>query len=56
MKKVTSMQYEAPTTEVFVMNLEVSILTASPAPAPTPGPAAGVTGSGFHFNEATGNW
>lgn len=52
MKKVNSKQYEAPTTEVFVMNLEVCVLTASSAPDP----AAGVTGSGFQFNNAEGNW
>ena len=43
-------QYEAPRTEIVLMDASASVFMASPAPA------AGITGSGFHFESDNGSW
>ena len=43
-------KYEAPRTEIVLMDTSASVFMASPAPA------AGITGSGFHFESDNGSW
>jgi len=48
--KMTKSAYEAPRTDIVLMETNACVFMASPAPA------AGITGSGFHFESDNGSW
>jgi len=47
---MTKSAYEAPRTDIVLMETNTNVFMASPAPA------AGITGSGFHFESDNGSW
>ena len=47
---LTKSAYEAPRTDIVLMDTNANVFMASPDPT------AGITGSGFQFGEDNGSW